>query len=88
LVENYLLATNFTTIPRDKNYQDNSLAMEASSLRPPNVYHLRYEVEVLHISSIQDNVKHLKIFEDDQQIVHFLEMANELPPMCIDDEEE
>ena len=62
--------------------------MEASSLRPPNVYHLRYEVEALHRSFIQDNVKHLQIFEDDQKTLHFLEMENEFSITCIDDDEE
>ena len=49
-----------------------SLAVVASTFKPPINPRLRYEIEIRHRTSIPDNVKHWQVFEDDEHINHFL----------------
>lgn len=46
--------------------------MAASTFRPPINPRLRNEVEMRHMPSVPDNIKHWQVFEDDQQIHKFL----------------
>ena len=65
-----------------------SLAVVASTFRPPQNPLLRYEVEVRYRPSIPDNIKHWQVFEDEEQMKRFLETVGEFSNMEIDDEEE
>jgi len=57
-IEKFFEAFNIQFIPRDGNRVENSLAMAASTFRPPTNPKMRYEVEMRHRPSIPDNVKH------------------------------
>ena len=52
-----------------------SLAVAASTFKPPINPRLRYEIELRHRPSIPDNVKHWHVFEDDEHINQFLMMV-------------
>jgi hypothetical protein len=58
LIENLFLTFNIHAIPRHENQQVDSLAVEASTFKPPDVPKLKYEVEMRQRPSIHDNVKH------------------------------
>jgi ribonuclease HI len=62
LVDNFFLAFNISFIPRDANQREDSLALDASTFRPPIGPNVKYEVEVRHKTTIPDNVKHLAGF--------------------------
>lgn len=66
LVENFFEAFNIQFIQRDGNKLADSLAMAASTFRPPINPRLRYEVEMKHKPYVLDNIKHWQVFEDDQ----------------------
>ncbi len=48
------------------------LVVATSTFRPPQNPLLIYETEVRHRPSIPDNVKHLQVFEDDEQVKRFI----------------
>ena len=88
LVENFFEAFNIQFIPRDRNRLADSLAVVTSTFRPPINPKLRYEVEMRHMPSIPDNIKHSQIFEDDQQIKEFLTMIEDFQATKIDQDED
>ena len=61
-----------------------SLAVAASTFKPPINPRLRYEIELRHKTSIPDNVKHWQVFEDDEQINQFLTMIGNFEDNQID----
>ena len=61
-----------------------SLAVAASTFRPPQNPLLRYEIEVRYRSSIPDNIKHWQVFDDEEQVKIFLEIVGEFSNMEID----
>jgi len=73
LMENLFLAFNITFIQRSINQQEDSLALEASSVRTPLHPKIRYEIELRHRTSIPDNFKHSWAFNDDCKLKRFLE---------------
>ena len=58
LVEKYFEAFNLQYILREGNRLDDSLAVAASTFKPPINPRLRYEIEIRHRPFIPDNVKH------------------------------
>jgi len=75
LIENYFEAFNLQFVPREENRLADSLAVAASTFKPPISVKLRYEIEMRHRPSIPDNIKHWQVFEDDEQIKQFLSMT-------------
>ena len=65
-----------------------SLAVAASSFKPPINPRLRYEIEIRHRPSVPDNVKHWQVFDDDEQIKQFLAMIGNFEYAEIDQDEE
>jgi len=61
-----------------------SLVVFASNFKIPFPPKIKYDVEVKYRPSILDNVKHLKIFEDDLDIKRFLETVEEFSALYID----
>ena len=55
-------------MPRDENRMAESLAVAAINFCPPQNPLLIYEVEVQYLPSILDNVKHWKVFEDEDKV--------------------
>jgi hypothetical protein len=65
-------------IPREDNHTANALVVSASTLQPCEGQ-LRdlCKMEVLFRPSIPDNLEHWQVFEDDDQIVRFMENSKE-----------
>lgn len=88
LINNFFLAFNIQLLPMEENRMADSLVVAASTLRPPQNPLLIYEIEVRHGPSIHDNVKHSKVFEDDEQVRRFIEFFWEFSHSTIDQEED
>ena len=88
MVENFFLAFNIQFMPREQNRMVDSLAVAASTFRPPQNPLLIYEIEVRYRPSIPDNIKHWQVFEDEEQMKRFLETVGEFSNMEIDAKEE
>ena len=84
LIENYFEAFNIYFISREENRLADSLAVAASTFKPPINPRLRYEIEIRHRPSIPDNVKHWQVFDDDEQINQFLTMIGNFEDAEID----
>jgi hypothetical protein len=54
-------------------------------LLPPK---LKYEVEIMHMPSILDNVKYWRMFEEDYEIKRFIEAIDEFSSIHIDQDED
>jgi len=61
-----------------------SLANSTRNFRFPLPPKLKYDIEVKYKPSIQDNVKHWKLFEDDLEIMKLLETVDEFFALHID----
>lgn len=58
LVENFFLPFNIQFFPKEKNRMVDSLVIYASNFKPPKNPFLTYEVEVIYMPLVLDNVKH------------------------------
>ncbi|KAH9321981.1 hypothetical protein KI387_016620, partial [Taxus chinensis] len=62
---------------RDYNDKADSLAVSASLLLPhPQFKHDTYSIKIVYRPSIPDNATHWQVFNDDQQVLAFLEKAD------------
>ena len=59
-------------IPRAMNHLVDSLAVSTSMFIPPLPPNLSYEIQVKYRPSLPDNVKFLKVFENDDELSKFL----------------
>lgn len=87
IVEDSFLAFNISFVPREGNILVDSLSISTSAFQILMPVKLKYEVEVRFRPSIPDNVKHWKVFEDDQEIRKLIEVAEEFVVLNIDKEE-
>jgi len=71
MIENLFLSFNIH-IPRIENQQEDSLTKVVATFMPPIVLKLKYHIEMRHRPSIQNNVQHWQVFEDDEKIKQFL----------------
>jgi hypothetical protein len=88
LVDNLFLAFNISLIPREENQKADSLALAASTFRPPIGPNFKYQVEVRHRTTIPDNIKYWKVFSDDLELQIFLQTIDEFSIISIDQEGE
>jgi ribonuclease HI len=58
LVDNFFLEFNISFIPKEANQKEDSLALAASTFRPPIGPNIKYQVEFRHKIAIPDNIKH------------------------------
>jgi ribonuclease HI len=79
---------NISYIPRAMNQLVDSLAVSASTFNPPMPAKLNYEIQVKYRPSLPDNVKFWKVFDDDEELVIFLEVIDEFSALHIDHENE
>jgi hypothetical protein len=86
LIDNLFLAFNISFIPREQNQKDDSLALASSTSRPPIGPNNKYQVEIIHRTTIPDNIKHSKVFSDDLELQRFLHAIDELSNISIDHE--
>jgi ribonuclease HI len=73
-------------VPRAMNHLVDSLAVSASLFIPPMPPRLNYEIQVKYRPSLPDNIKYWKVFEDDNELIRFLQMVDEFSDMHIDQE--
>jgi hypothetical protein len=71
-------------IPRDMNHLADSLAVSANLFIPPMPPRLNYEIQVKYRSSLPDNIKYWKVFEDDDELNRFLQVVDEFSDMHVD----
>jgi ribonuclease HI len=65
-------------IPREENHVADALAVSASTLQPcEGPLHDQCKMEVLFRPSFPDNLEHWQVFEDDDQIIRFMENSKE-----------
>jgi hypothetical protein len=84
IVYSFFLDFNISFVPREEKTMTDSLAISTSNFRIPLPPKLKYDVEVKYRSSVPDNVKHWKVFEDDLEIKRFLETVDEFFALHID----
>jgi hypothetical protein len=82
------LAFNISYIPRAMNQLVDSLVVSASTFNPPMPANLNYEIQVKYRPYFPDNVKIWKVFDDDEELVIFLEVIDEFSSLHIDHENE
>jgi ribonuclease HI len=86
LVDSFFLAFNITFIPREENAPADFQAFSASLFEAPALPADRLEVEIRYRPSVPDNVKHWKVFEDDQEIEKFLQSIDDFSALHIDED--
>ena len=86
LVDNFFLDFNVSFIPREENTSADSLAISASLLEVPLSPMVKSDVEIRYRPSVPDNVKHWKVFEDDQEIEKFLQSIDDFSALHIDED--
>ena len=84
LVENLFYDFNINFMLRDKNKMEDSVVLAASKFRPPQNPLLRYEFEMRYHPSIPYNINHWQVFEDEEQVQHFMETVGEFSNMVFD----
>ncbi|KAH9322009.1 hypothetical protein KI387_016648, partial [Taxus chinensis] len=64
-------------IPREHNEKDDSLVVSASLVTPhPSFGKDKVTIEMVFRPSVPDNVNHWQVFNDDNQILAFLEQRD------------
>jgi ribonuclease HI len=86
LVNNFFLAFNISYIPREENTPADFLSFTASVLEVPALPTVGSDVEIKYRPSVPDNVKHWKVFEDDQEIEKFLQSIEDFSALYIDED--
>ena len=86
LIENFFIAFNITFVPREYNETTDSLALAVAYFKVPKVTHLKYPIDVRYMPFVKDDIKHWKVFHDDQEIKEFLELVGEFSNDLVDQE--
>jgi ribonuclease HI len=86
LVDNSFLAFKISFIPREENAPADFLAFSASLLEVPALPTVKSDVEIRYRPSLPDNVRHWKVFEDDQDIKKFLQSIDDFSTSHIDED--
>jgi ribonuclease HI len=86
LMENFFSSINVHFIPRVENLHADALEKAASTFSPPTTFKLNYHIEIRYKPSIPDNIRHWKVFEDDEQIKKFLVAMGEFSETHADQE--
>ena len=77
LIDNFFIAFNITYIPKDHNQTSNLLDLATNYFKVQKLTHLKYTIEVRYRRSVLDNIKHWKVFHDDQELKEFLELKRD-----------
>ena len=77
-VKKYFEVVSIEEVPREENYVVDALAVLASTLQPcEGPLKNLCKMEVLFRPSIPDNLENWQVFEDDRQILRFMENSRE-----------
>jgi ribonuclease HI len=71
LVDDSFLDFNISYIPREENASTDCLDFTTSVLKVPTPPTAGSDVEIKYRPSIPDNIKHWRVFEDDQELRNF-----------------
>jgi hypothetical protein len=77
---------NISVVPWENNRIADALATSTNIFKIPIYPNKKYEIEVKHRPCILDNVKQWKEFEDEKQIIIFLQSKEEYENVQIDEE--
>jgi hypothetical protein len=77
---------NISYIPREENAPVDFLDFTASFLEVPALPTVGSDAEIKYRPSVPDNVKHWKVFEDDQEIEKFLQYVDDFSTLHIDED--
>ena len=81
-------AFKIRSIPQSLNTKSDMMANVASNIFPSNDFlHDKFSTELIYRSSIPDNIMNWRIFEDDEQIINFLNSQDTFKGSIIDDEQ-
>jgi ribonuclease HI len=86
LVDSFFLAFNISFIPREENAPADFQALSASLFETLALPDDRSEVEIRYRPSVPDNVKHWRVFEDDQEIEKFLRSIDDFSALHINED--
>ena len=86
LIDSFFLAFNISFIPREENAPIDFQDFSASFFEAPALLADRSKVEIRYRPSVLDNVKHWKVFEDDQEIEKFLQSIDDFSALHIDED--
>jgi hypothetical protein len=82
-------ALDLVAIPRDHNFKADELAVVASTLQlSQDLMDGNVKVEVIFRPSVPDNVDHWQIFDDDKQVIKFLNNIQEFSDFHTSEKEE
>jgi ribonuclease HI len=88
LIDSFFLAFNISFIPREENTPADFQAFSASLFEAPALPTDRSQVEIRYRPSVPDNVKHWRVFEDDQEIEKFLQSIDDFSASRIDEDQD
>jgi ribonuclease HI len=88
LVDSFFLDFNISFIPREENASANFQAFSASLFEAPALPTDGSKVEIRYRPSVPDNVKHWRVFEDDQEIEKFLQSIDDFSALQIDEDQD
>jgi hypothetical protein len=71
---------------REENQKEDSLALAASTFRPPIGPNIKYQVEIRHRTTIPNNINHWQVFSDDLELHIFIHTIDEFSNTSIDQE--
>jgi ribonuclease HI len=86
LVDSFFLAFNISSIPREENAPADFQAFSASLFEVPAPPDDGSRVEIRYRPSVPDNIKHWRVFEDDQEIEKFLQSIDDFSASHVDDD--
>lgn len=75
---------NVTSVPRTRYATTNALANTTSRMSPLRD---RFSIKILYRPSISDNITNLRVFDDDQQILHFMANVDTFKDATVDEKE-
>ena len=79
----------FVAIPRELNAKADRLAVAASTLqRSPELVEEEVKMEVIFRPSVPDNVDNWQVFDDDKQVIKFLNNIGEFADFHISEDKE
>jgi ribonuclease HI len=82
-------ALNLIDIPREQNFKEDELAAVASTLQlSQELIKENISVEVIFRHSVPDNMDHWQIFDDDKQVIRFLNHMQEFSEFHVSEKEQ
>lgn len=88
VVNNFFSAFNFIAIPREHNQLADDLAVVVTTFALHIGLKIKFEIKFFYRPSIPDNVKHWKVFEDEQEIKRFIQLIEEYSEQFIDEDKD